>query len=80
MVTVLKALFLTYHSSVPTEGGQEGSGVVQVTTQRIQKTSPPLGGYFRIQLPTTEIPGKGTIGGHQCLIFIFRGILRQTAS
>ncbi|XP_044927182.1 fibrocystin isoform X1 [Mustela putorius furo] len=43
-------------SSVPTEGGQEESGVVQVTTQRIQKTSPPLGGYFRIQLPTTEIP------------------------
>lgn len=80
MVTVVKALFLTCHSSVPTEGGEEGSRLVQVTTQRIQRTSPPLGGYFRIQLPTTVIPGKGAIGVHQCLISIFRGIPRQTAS
>uniref|UniRef100_A0A452TCK8 PKHD1 ciliary IPT domain containing fibrocystin/polyductin n=1 Tax=Ursus maritimus TaxID=29073 RepID=A0A452TCK8_URSMA len=43
-------------SSVPTEGGEEGARLVQVTTQRIQRTSPPLGGYFRIQLPTTVIP------------------------
>ncbi|XP_074189167.1 fibrocystin isoform X5 [Rhinolophus sinicus] len=43
-------------SSVPTEGTEEGSGVVQVTTQRLQRTSPPLGGHFRIQLSNTVIP------------------------
>ncbi|KAF0885311.1 PKHD1 protein, partial [Crocuta crocuta] len=43
-------------SSVPTEGEEEGSRLVQVTTQRIQRASPPLGGYFHIQLPTTVIP------------------------
>ncbi|XP_029801305.1 fibrocystin [Suricata suricatta] len=43
-------------SSVPTEGEEEGSRLVQVTTQRIQRASPPLGGYFRIQLPTAVIP------------------------
>ncbi|XP_014638035.1 PREDICTED: fibrocystin [Ceratotherium simum simum] len=44
-------------SSVPTEGAEEGSGLVQVTTQRLQRTSPPLGGHFRIQLSNIVIPG-----------------------
>ncbi|GAB5571604.1 fibrocystin isoform X1 [Prionailurus iriomotensis] len=43
-------------SSLPTEGEEEEPRLVQVTTQRIQRASPPLGGYFRIQLPTTVIP------------------------
>ncbi|XP_022437810.1 fibrocystin isoform X5 [Delphinapterus leucas] len=43
-------------SSVPTGGAEEGSGLVQVTTQRLQRTSPPLGGHFRIQLSHTVIP------------------------
>ncbi|XP_066215311.1 fibrocystin isoform X2 [Saccopteryx leptura] len=43
-------------SSVPTERVEE-SGMVQVTTQRLQRASPPLGGHFRIQLPNTVIPG-----------------------
>ncbi|XP_059794508.1 fibrocystin isoform X18 [Balaenoptera ricei] len=43
-------------SSVPTGGAEEGSGLVQVTTQRLQRTSPPLGGHFRIQLSNTVIP------------------------
>ncbi|KAM5286797.1 fibrocystin isoform 2-T3 [Hipposideros larvatus] len=43
-------------SSVPTEGTGEGSAVVQVTTQTLQRTSPPLGGHFRIQLSNTVIP------------------------
>uniref|UniRef100_A0A8C6FME3 Fibrocystin n=1 Tax=Moschus moschiferus TaxID=68415 RepID=A0A8C6FME3_MOSMO len=43
-------------SAVPTEGAEEGSGLVQVTTQRLQRTSPPLGGHFRIQLSNTAIP------------------------
>ncbi|XP_072688783.1 fibrocystin [Canis lupus baileyi] len=43
-------------SIVPTGGEARRSGLVQVTTQRIQKTSPPLGGYFHIQLPTSVIP------------------------
>ncbi|XP_008589430.1 PREDICTED: fibrocystin-like, partial [Galeopterus variegatus] len=42
--------------SGPTEGTEEGSGLVQVTTQRLQRTSPPLGGHFRIQLSNTVIP------------------------
>uniref|UniRef100_A0A2K6GL63 Fibrocystin n=1 Tax=Propithecus coquereli TaxID=379532 RepID=A0A2K6GL63_PROCO len=42
--------------SVPNEGTEEGSGLVQVTTQRLQRTSPPLGGHFRIQLSNTVIP------------------------
>uniref|UniRef100_A0A8C9DNE7 Fibrocystin n=1 Tax=Prolemur simus TaxID=1328070 RepID=A0A8C9DNE7_PROSS len=42
--------------SVPKGGTEEGSGLVQVTTQRLQRTSPPLGGYFRIQLSNTVIP------------------------
>ncbi|XP_054554835.1 fibrocystin isoform X2 [Talpa occidentalis] len=40
-------------SSVPTEGAEEGSGLVR--TQRLQRTSPPLGGHFRIQLSNTVI-------------------------
>uniref|UniRef100_A0A4W2CG52 PA14 domain-containing protein n=1 Tax=Bos indicus x Bos taurus TaxID=30522 RepID=A0A4W2CG52_BOBOX len=44
-------------SAVPTEGAKEGSRLVQVTTQRLQGTSPPLGGHFRIQLSNTVIPG-----------------------
>ncbi|KAB0365339.1 hypothetical protein FD754_009495, partial [Muntiacus muntjak] len=44
-------------SAVPTEGAEEGSGLVQVATQRLQRTSPPLGGHFRIQLSNTAIPG-----------------------
>ncbi|XP_024413827.2 fibrocystin isoform X2 [Desmodus rotundus] len=43
-------------SPVPTEGAEEGSGTVQATTQRLQRTSPPLGGRFRIQLSNTVIP------------------------
>ncbi|XP_053078676.1 fibrocystin isoform X8 [Acinonyx jubatus] len=43
-------------SSLPTGGEEEEPMLVQVTTQRIQRASPPLGGYFRIQLPTTVIP------------------------
>ncbi|XP_063089186.1 fibrocystin isoform X2 [Cavia porcellus] len=39
--------------AVPSEG--EDSGSVQVMTQRLQKTSPPLGGHFRIQLSNTVI-------------------------
>ncbi|XP_023378417.1 fibrocystin isoform X7 [Pteropus vampyrus] len=45
-------------SSVPTEEAEEGSRKVQVTTQRLQRTSPPVGGHFRIQLSNTVIPGK----------------------
>ncbi|XP_074253987.1 fibrocystin isoform X5 [Saimiri boliviensis] len=41
--------------SVLTEGTEQGSGPVLVTTQRRQRTSPPLGGHFRIQLPNTVI-------------------------
>eukprot|EP00069_Balaena_mysticetus_P021536 bmy_03081T0 len=55
-------------SSVPTGGAEEGSGLVQVTTQRLQRTSPPLGGHFRIQLSNTVIPGKGAIGSAVFLI------------
>ncbi|XP_060046033.1 fibrocystin isoform X3 [Erinaceus europaeus] len=39
-----------------TEGEEEGSGLDQVTTQRLQKTSPPLGGHFYIHLPNRVIP------------------------
>ncbi|KAM5256479.1 fibrocystin [Ctenodactylus gundi] len=42
--------------SVPTEGTEEESGLVQVTTQRLQRTSPPLGGFFCIQLSNRVIP------------------------
>uniref|UniRef100_H0XDH1 Fibrocystin n=1 Tax=Otolemur garnettii TaxID=30611 RepID=H0XDH1_OTOGA len=41
--------------SVATEGTEEGSGLDQVTTQRLQRTSPPLGGHFHIQLSNTVI-------------------------
>ncbi|KAM8778543.1 fibrocystin isoform 2-T2 [Rhynchonycteris naso] len=43
-------------SSVPTEGVEE-SRMVQVTTQRLHRASPPLGGHFRIQLSNTVISG-----------------------
>ncbi|XP_036910620.1 fibrocystin isoform X3 [Sturnira hondurensis] len=43
-------------SPVPNDGAEEGSGMAQVTTQRLQRTSPPLGGHFRIQLSNTVIP------------------------
>lgn len=80
VVTVVNALFLTCHSSVPTEGAEEESRKVQVTTQRLQRTSPPLGGHFRIQLSNTVIPGKGTIGGYSISHLHFRGIPRQATS
>lgn len=80
MISVVNALLLTCHSSVPTEGAEERSGLVHVTTQRLQRTSLPLGGHFRIQLSNTVIPGKGVIGGARFLTCIFRGIPRQTPS
>ncbi|XP_045699280.1 fibrocystin isoform X6 [Phyllostomus hastatus] len=43
-------------SPVPTDGAEEGSRMVHVTTQRLQRTSPPLGGHFHIQLSNTVIP------------------------
>ncbi|KAM5324480.1 fibrocystin isoform 2-T2 [Glossophaga mutica] len=44
-------------SPVLTDGGaEEGSGTVQVAMQRLQRTSPPLGGHFRLQLSNTVIP------------------------
>ncbi|XP_003404487.2 fibrocystin [Loxodonta africana] len=42
--------------SLQAEGTEEGSKLVQETTQRLQRTSPPLGGHFRIQLSNTVIP------------------------
>nr|XP_051711578.1 fibrocystin isoform X2 [Oryctolagus cuniculus] len=42
--------------SVPTNGTEEGAELVQGTTQRLQRTSPPLGGHFRIHLPNAVIP------------------------
>lgn len=77
---MVNALFLTYHSSVPTEEAEEGSRKVQVTTQRLQRTSPPVGGHFRIQLSNTVIPGKGTIVGCSISHLHFRGIPRQATS
>lgn len=79
-VLVVNALFLTCCSAVPTEGAEEGSRLVQVTTQRLQRTSPPLGGHFRIQLSNTAIPGKGAVTGAAFLVEAFRGIPRQTTS
>ncbi|XP_006882176.1 PREDICTED: fibrocystin-like [Elephantulus edwardii] len=43
-------------SSLQVEG-TEGSELVLVTVQRLQRTSPPLGGHFQIQLSNTVIPG-----------------------
>ncbi|KAM9666760.1 fibrocystin [Trichechus inunguis] len=43
--------------SLQAEGTEEGSELVQETTRRLQRTSPPLGGHFRIQLSNTVIPG-----------------------
>lgn len=79
-VLVVNALFLTCRSAVPTEGAEEGSGLVQVTTRRLQRTSPPLGGHFRIQLSNTAIPGKGAVAGAAFLVEAFSGIPRQTTS
>ena len=79
-VLVVNALFLTCCSAVPTEGAEEGSRLVQVTTQRLQRTSPSLGGHFRIQLSNTAIPGKGAVTGAAFLVEAFRGIPRQTTS
>lgn len=65
MVSVVNALFFICRSSVPNGGAEEGSGMVQATTQRLQRASPPLGGYFRIHLPNTVIAGKGAIEGYK---------------
>nr|XP_045012449.1 fibrocystin isoform X2 [Jaculus jaculus] len=42
--------------SVSTEGTEEGAGLFQVTAQRLQRSSSPLGGHFLIQLADTVIP------------------------
>ncbi|XP_076414005.1 fibrocystin isoform X2 [Peromyscus maniculatus bairdii] len=39
--------------SVPAEGTGEGSELIEVTAQRLQRTSPPLGGHFFLQLSDT---------------------------
>lgn len=71
---MVNAQCLLCHSPVPTDGADEGSRTVQVTTQRLQRTSPPLGGHFRIQLSDTVIPGKGANGvGVQRFSFTFLG-------
>ena len=70
---MVNALFLTCCSAVPTEGAEEGSGLVQVATQRLQRASPPLGGHFCIQLSNTAIPGKGAIAGAAFLVEAFIG-------
>ncbi|XP_049621181.1 fibrocystin [Suncus etruscus] len=44
-------------SPVLTEGAEEGAGMIQVRTQRLQRKSPPLGGDFCIRLSNTVIPG-----------------------
>ncbi|XP_058518216.1 fibrocystin [Ochotona princeps] len=41
--------------SVPTNGTEKGIGPVQWTAQRLQRTSPPLGGHFRIYLPNDAV-------------------------
>ncbi|XP_058162846.1 fibrocystin isoform X2 [Dasypus novemcinctus] len=43
--------------SLPDAGMEGGLESVRVTTQRLQRTSPPLGGHFRIQLSKTVISG-----------------------
>ncbi|XP_051060248.1 fibrocystin [Phodopus roborovskii] len=40
---------------VPTEGTEVGSELIEVTAQRLQGTSPPLGGHFFLQLSDTVI-------------------------
>nr|XP_020849568.1 fibrocystin isoform X3 [Phascolarctos cinereus] len=42
---------------LPREEADEDLRGVNVTIQRLQRISPPLGGYFQIQLPKTVIPG-----------------------
>ncbi|XP_008823437.1 fibrocystin [Nannospalax galili] len=41
---------------VPAEGTEEESELIQMTAQRLQNTSPPLGGHFVIHLSDTVIP------------------------
>ncbi|XP_052048711.1 fibrocystin [Apodemus sylvaticus] len=41
---------------VPAEATGEGSELLEVTAQRLQRTSPPLGGYFFLHLSDTVIP------------------------
>ncbi|XP_055461671.1 fibrocystin, partial [Psammomys obesus] len=43
-------------SYVPTEGTGEGSELIEVAAQRLQRISPPLGGHFFLQLSDTVIP------------------------
>ncbi|KAM6185543.1 LOW QUALITY PROTEIN: fibrocystin [Rhynchocyon petersi] len=43
--------------SLQAEGKEGGSEMVHVTTQRLQRPSPPLGGHFQIRLSSTVIPG-----------------------
>ncbi|XP_072498533.1 fibrocystin isoform X3 [Notamacropus eugenii] len=42
---------------LPREEADEDLRGVNVTIQRLQRISPPLGGHFQIQLPKTVIPG-----------------------
>lgn len=42
--------------SVSTEGTGDGSELIEVTAQRLQRTSPPLGGHFFLYLSDTVIP------------------------
>lgn len=52
---------LICRSYMPAEGTGERSELTEVTAQRLQGTSPPLGGHFFLQLSDTVIPGKGAI-------------------
>ncbi|XP_055986612.1 fibrocystin [Sorex fumeus] len=58
-------------SPVPSEGAEDGAELIQVRTQRLQTTSPPLGGDFRIQLSDTVIPGiPAHISAHHLQILL----------
>lgn len=59
---VANTLLLMCCSYVPAEGTREGSELIEVTAQRLQRTSPPLGGHFFLQLFDTVILGKGQSG------------------
>lgn len=63
MAVVANTSFLICRSSVPAEGTGEGSELIEVTAQRLQRTSPPLGGHFFLQLSDTVTLGKGAIRG-----------------
>ncbi|XP_028622467.1 fibrocystin [Grammomys surdaster] len=41
---------------VPAEETEEGSELIEVTAQRLQRTSPPLGGHFLLHLSDTVTP------------------------